>query len=634
MRNYFNRDQDEVQFLTERPFLWPRQRSTGTLGGTPAPEVVEIPDEVIDLTADLGTVGHRLLHEGEFVLETARVGDSVIKSGTFLEVREFLVGEYSINFVLVRSIIRCRSTGKINIRGVPFARTRSVLGKLPKKSNEVCMILYFDDGDATKSEELVDVCPSTVVKPRTLIFTNALYPTFNSSVHRPRILRRNKRQTEESLVRVHGDGVPDAQYRISEDILRNQWRGSRMKGGCWIPSQPVRANFIDLEATNPIESQIYRLPGQKYTLFDAFSGAGGVSRGAQMAGFKVQYAVDKAEELWDTYETNFPHTKLFKMSLDEFMSNPRNGHMRVDVLHFSPPCQYFSPAHTWASAHDDENIFALFGANQLLKKTRPRIITVEQTFGLTHHRHNEYFRAFLADFTQFGYSVRWKVVRLCTWGAAQDRKRLIIIAAAPGERLPPFPTPTHSLDGQGGLQPCNTIRSALGGIRVGDDLHDLDNVKYHQPRRPPYDPNRLAGTITTGGGDIYFPDGTRDLTLREYASLQGFPKNHTFFGTKTSIKRQIGNAFPPNTVRVLYRHIEKWLLKEDGMQLYQPTEDLILIDEESDTSDTSMNLDREFENETASPEMDEDFMEIVEGSVDRPLEVDQEDCMVIDLTWT
>ncbi|KAK7402853.1 hypothetical protein QQX98_011383 [Neonectria punicea] len=617
MRHHFNDNQDDVQFLTERPFLQPRQRSTDTIGNSPVPEVVEIPDEVIDLTADLGTGGHRLLHEGEFALETVRVGDSVIKSGAFLEVNEFLVGEYSVNFVLVRAMTRCRSTGQINIRGVPFARTRSTLGKLPRKSNEVCMILYFEDGDASKYEELVDVCPSTV----------RLEVCFTAQGSK-------KKRTEESLVRVHWDDVLDAHYRVSEDALRNQWRGSRMKGGSWMPSQPIRADLIDLEAFTPTEVQGHRLLGQKYTLFDAFSGAGGVSRGAQMAGFKVQYAVDKAEELWDTYETNFPQTKLFKMSLDEFMSNPRNGHMRVDVLHFSPPCQYFSPAHTWASAHDDENIFALFGGNQLLRKTRPRIITVEQTFGLTHDRHNEYFRAFLADFTQFGYSVRWRVVRLCTWGAAQDRKRLIIIAAAPGERLPPFPTPTHSLDDQAGLQPCNTIQSALSGIRAGDDLHDLDNVKYYQPRRPSYDPNRLAGTITTGGGDIYFPDGTRDLTLREYASLQGFPKNHTFFGTKTSIKRQIGNAFPPNTVRVLYKHIEKWLLREDGMQPYQPREDLILIDEESDTSDTSMSLDRDSEDETASPEMDEGFMEIVEGSVDQPLEVDEDDCMVIDLTWT
>lgn len=334
---------------------------------------------------------------------------------------------------------------------------------------------------------------------------------------------------------------------------------------------------INLESE--VENNKTQSHGQKYTMFDSCSGAGGVSRGALMAGFKVQYAIDKAPQVWDTYQTNFSDTELFRMPLDQFLSDPQNGHKRVDVLHFSPPCQFFSPAHTHASAQDDENIFALYGCNQLLKKLRPRVITVEQTFGLTHDRHQQYFHPFLQDFTQHNYSVRWKVVKLCTWGAAQDRKRLIILASAPGERLPPFPEPTHG-DGEG-LKPFNTIGKVLRGIRRGDDLHDPDMQHFDSPR-PPYDAERLAGTITTRGGALYYPDGSRKLTLREFASLQGFPKSHRFLGNITSIKRQIGNAFPPTTVRVLYKHIEQWLLNEDGMMRCDNPESIIVIDDESD----------------------------------------------------
>ncbi|GKU00010.1 dna (cytosine-5-)-methyltransferase [Fusarium langsethiae] len=315
-------------------------------------------------------------------------------------------------------------------------------------------------------------------------------------------------------------------------------------------------------------------------MFDSCSGAGGVSRGALMAGFKIQYAIDKAPEVWNTYETNFPDTKFFRMPLDEFISEPDVAHKRVDVLHFSPPCQFFSPAHTHASVHDDDNIAALFGCNELLQKLRPRIVTVEQTFGLTHDRHGNYFNGLLHDFTQWNYSFRWKVVKLCTWGAAQDRKRLIIIAAAPGERLPPLPMPTHGEEA--GLLPYNTIGKALRGIRIGDDLHDPDRVHHFNPPRAPYNSERLAGTITTRGGDVYYPDGSRKLTLREFASLQGFPRWHLFIGNITSIKRQIGNAFPPVTVRVLYKHIEQWLLKEDGMV---PCDDRNIIATDEDSED-------------------------------------------------
>ncbi|KAJ3539571.1 hypothetical protein NM208_g5435 [Fusarium decemcellulare] len=629
--------EDDVCFVTERPSPFGRRRrrssSCTIIDESPSSSGAAV-DEVIDLTVELGTSGHRLLNEGEFVLEKIRAYSSIVQPGVFLEVREFFAGNYLVEFVLVKIVVRCRESGAVKIRGIPFTRARAALGKLPKKSNEVCMLLYYDKNDPKGSEEFVDIDPSCVIQPHSLIVTNTKYPCFNRVVFNPKYPNERgsrKKQCEESLVHIHSSEVPETRYRISEDVLSNRWRGGRVRGGSWMPSRSIQDYCIDLEATGPGYTK-KRTYGQKYTMFDSCSGAGGVSRGAKMAGFKVQYAVDKAPEVWDTYETNFPDTELFKMSLDQFLSDDRTGHMRVDVLHFSPPCQFFSPAHTHASAQDDDNIFALYSCNQLLKKLRPRIITVEQTFGLTHDRHAEYFHAFLGDFTQFGYSVRWKVVRLCTWGAAQDRKRLIIIAAAPGERLPPFPEATHSEDGQGGLLPYNTIGKALRGIRPGDDLHDLNNVRRYQPRRAPYDPNRLAGTITTRGGDFYYPDGTRNLTLREFASLQGFPKTHQFLGTMTSIKRQIGNAFPPNTVSVLYKHVEQWLLKEDGVSPYDPRDDTILVDDESDATATTTDVSED--EARPSPEMMEaTVMDMSGNSQNRRARAGwRSEAMVIDLT--
>lgn len=320
------------------------------------------------------------------------------------------------------------------------------------------------------------------------------------------------------------------------------------------------------------------------------------------------------------------------MSIDDFILATKDRPMRADVLHLSPPCQYFSPAHTHQSVHDDTNIFALYGCLALIDKLRPRLFTLEQTFGITHERHRQYLRALIGDFTQLGYSVRWKVVRLCTWGLAQDRKRLIMLAAAPGEKLPPFPQPTHSENGVGGLKPYTTIRKAINSIRIGDNLHDLNNVKYFQPRRSPLNADGLAGTITTGGNEVYYPDGTRDFTIREYACIQGFPKYHKFLGTKTCIRRQIGNAFPPNTVQMLYTHLEEWLLKQDGMTRYQPMADSVMIIDDSDSDDS----DDSFRWQTSSgayssPEMDEDIME-VDSPQSRPRYVHRPDNCIIDLT--
>ncbi|KAH7199120.1 S-adenosyl-L-methionine-dependent methyltransferase, partial [Fusarium flagelliforme] len=250
------------------------------------------------------------------------------------------------------------------------------------------------------------------------------------------------------------------------------------------------------------------------------------------------------------------------MPIDQLVSLHLPRGMRVDVLHLSPPCQYFSPAHTVPSHHDDTNIFALYGCNELLARLRPRIATVEQTFGITHRRHESHLHSLVSDFTQYGYSVRWKVVKLARWGAAQNRTRLIIIAAAPGETLPTFPADTHSLDGFGGTLPYTTVGDAIAGVGPGDDLHDVDGAAS-QPCGTRLDANHLASTIMCSNVRLRHPSEARNLTLRELACLQGFPSDHRFLGPVTKIRRQIGNAFPPNAVGVLFQHLGEWLSRVD-----------------------------------------------------------------------
>lgn len=278
----------------------------------------------------------------------------------------------------------------------------------------------------------------------------------------------------------------------------------------------------------------------------------------------------------------------------------------MDILHLSPPCQVWSPAHTQSGPNDAANTEALYTCRRLIEQTRPRLITLEQTFGLTYSQHLNHFWALIRDFTDLGYSVRWSVIRLCTWGSPQDRKRLIMIASAPGERLPPFPAPTHSEHGMNGTRKFNTIASVLerARLRRGDDLHNIDEVKWFDPPRSPWNANVLGRTITTGGANAYHPSGRRDYTLRELACLQGFPKSHCFVGTMTKIRRQIGNAFPPNTVFVLYNHLHEWLMKEDNVSEWV-SEEVMVIDDDSDTSGAESVV---FGEERVSPIMDDVVM--------------------------
>jgi DNA (cytosine-5)-methyltransferase 1 len=70
--------------------------------------------------------------------------------------------------------------------------------------------------------------------------------------------------------------------------------------------------------------------------------------------------------------------------------------------------------------------------------------------------------------------------------------------------------------------------------------------------------------MTCSGGQNYHPSGKRDLTLREYATLQGFPDCHVFKGSY--VKKQIGNAVPPCVAKVLFESIKKDLDAVDGVK--------------------------------------------------------------------
>ncbi|KAF4124578.1 DNA (cytosine-5)-methyltransferase 1 [Geosmithia morbida] len=624
-------------------------------------------DDVVDLTIDESNLSYRALHEGEYALASCRVSGSVVERDDCVEVLDTSLGAYKVSFVIVKAIVSARP-GSVIIRGIPLSRTRDLAGMLPKKRDEVCQVLHINrDGGQNEAPGLIDVNLSSVVAKRAVIMTNSLWPKHSSILssrdldgHQGSLVcrwsfriystseGRRSKPIEEALERIQPSEVINPQYRDLEDDQCYQWRGGRVPGGSWRPEAPrephVDIVHLDAETSHKAEHRErlrYRQRGQKYTVFDSFCGAGGVSRGAQTAGMIVTHAVDKSEEVCETYRANFRETRLYIGSVDEFVSSHGRQHFRVDVLHLSPPCQFFSPAHTHTGVNDDINIFALFSCNSLINKVRPRIVTVEQTFGLTHDRHREYFHSHLNDFTQLGYSVRWRVVKLCTWGSAQSRKRLIMIAAAPGEKLPPFPEATHSENGdrRRGLKPYTTIRQAISTIRPRsrDELHNLHSVRWHHPPRASYCPDRLAGTLTTGGPSLIYPDGTRDFTLREQACLQGFPHCHTFKGTRTSIKRQIGNAFPPNTVTVLYKYLEKWLLRQDGVQpshahpiIINSAEDTVTVADDED----SLRIDIPRSSRRVRPTMPPSIQAATTRVVPSSMEIDDkpDEIVTVDLT--
>lgn len=608
--------------LTDRKFVDPVRRSvkseTSSLSGEDFEQAIFAEEELskdiyyVDLTgeapgsypapatasttASFSRPPSTPLHRFELIEPQLRLENGeMIQTGNIVALKEPL-DRFKIQFIKVHVIIRNTQNGQVRVRGWPYTRSKNLDGKLLRKLNEVCLIGHVDEEDPRPwiDQALIDVWESDISHIRRgLRTTNAPFPQmrFGDSTyarmgkkwveeHETLVCRyhyyllyrdviKKKMEIAHHWVLLHvNEDMADREYRIRDATKINDWRGGKVPGGsyCGHGIEPEIVSVDDDEDCEPcnietgveFDTSIKRRPGQKYTVGDVFSGSGGASRGIQQAGLKLVFAVDHWRTANNTYEMNFQDVDCYLMEVDQFIANP-DIRYRVDVVHLSPPCQVWSPAHTIMGQNDDKNMAALLSCTEIIKKIRPRVFTLEQTFGMLHSRFELFFSGLVGGFTDHGYSVRWSVINFNTWGLCQPRRRLVMIGACPGEALPDFPSPTHGLGR--GMLPLTTARQAISHLRSGDDHHNpgdmplLVNARVWDPDTP------LPHTITCSGGHNNHWDGMRDFTIREYAALQGFPGRHRFRGAY--LKRQIGNAFPPSMARRLFEHIRDFLERAD-----------------------------------------------------------------------
>ena len=165
---------------------------------------------------------------------------------------------------------------------------------------------------------------------------------------------------------------------------------------------------------------------RRYTFGDCFCGAGGMSRAAVMAGLRIKWGFDFNDIACYTYALNFIGARVYHEEANLFATS--RADQKCDICHISPPCKYFSPAHTRPGRGDEESTASFFAVGELLKKTRCRIVILEQTAGLI-NRHEQYFHSCVREFTERGFSVRWRVINCADYGLPQRRMRLFMIAS-------------------------------------------------------------------------------------------------------------------------------------------------------------------------------------------------------------
>lgn len=472
-------------------------------------------------------------------------------------------------FFRICGILRSHASQEITLRGVRMKRSRCLQGLLPHQLNELVMVVDIRTNDAKDPDPftagLETIGLEEVYKKRKVILTNQPFPKCSFREHTPfdsygthaeehkfeiscsseLVCRwiavywydRLKRRPYKKVLRRMTEGESDLDAAISDSWLRYEFRGGDVS------------------------------PEGNLTFGDGFCGCGGVSEGAAQAGLKVVWGFDNDPKAYESYQLNRPGTEPFLCDVHDFRAL-LDDDLRVDVVHLSPPCQAMSAAN-WSvgfkdpgsegAQRDEMNQAALICIASIVEKTKARVVTIEQTSGISSH-HPNWLRALIGQFTSIGYSCRWRIIDCADYGVPQHRKRLFLMASCPGGVLPDFPPPTH---GNGpGLRPYATIADCISGVN--------DSHRNHHPRpkrsSPPYSSHtQLRGIITCNGTDAIHPSGQRAFTVRELACLQTLPKDFRFGPgqNEATIKRQIGNLVPVTVARAMMSHIKETLERDD-----------------------------------------------------------------------
>lgn len=308
-------------------------------------------------------------------------------------------------------------------------------------------------------------------------------------------------------------------------------------------------------------------------IISLFCGAGGMDLGFERAGHRVVWAIDNDPDAVKTFQHNIRDCvvegDIGRVDLDELPS--------ADLVIGGFPCQGFSTANIHKEDEDSRNeLYRHFV--RVLEHLEPKYFVAENVPGLLGLEDGAVMEMIIGDFNSAGYRVRHQVLNAADFGVPQKRRRVIILGTRkdlPREREPQYPEPTHAEEpGLLDREPWVTMGDVLKDIPEPGDDHDLKNHVYskykltgrdfHGHRPTNYDePSPTILARGDGGGGVCaipHPKNHRRMSVRESAIMQSFPLDFEFFGSMTSMYRQVGNAVPPRLARHLgeeFAEVEK-----------------------------------------------------------------------------
>lgn len=203
---------------------------------------------------------------------------------------------------------------------------------------------------------------------------------------------------------------------------------------------------------------------------ELFSGAGGLAKGLELAGFQHSAFVEFNKHACASLYENFDAGKVFFGDIRNFDLGALND---VDVVAGGPPCQPFSLGGKHRSDQDSRDMFPY--AIRAIEQLTPKAFVFENVKGLLRESFSDYFeyiilrltypgfaakpnadwKDHLSDLRKIGqlpyagtkYDVSFKLVNAANYGVPQTRERVVIVGIRADLGVSwSFPAVTHSED--------------------------------------------------------------------------------------------------------------------------------------------------------------------------------------------
>lgn len=211
---------------------------------------------------------------------------------------------------------------------------------------------------------------------------------------------------------------------------------------------------------------------------DLFAGAGGMSLGFEQAGFDVRAAVEIDPIHCCVHHFNFPRCIVIPRSVKELGGRDIRRLAGIDgkvhVVCGGAPCQGFSMI--GKRVLDDPRNSLVRDYVRIVSELEADYFVFENVKGLTVGDHRRFLEELIEEFEERSYDVRipWQVLNAVDYGVPQDRKRLFLLGARRGRKLPFYPAPLTTRAG------CSPELGLPNGPSCQEALGDLPDASAFQ----------------------------------------------------------------------------------------------------------------------------------------------------------